>query len=300
LTRRVSRIVRALLEFRESGFTESPRGLPPPKAGVRGSDEIDELQNGFSELVQLVCRQVRQLRTADMQLRESIASVSHDLRTPLTALGGYLDTVLMKNETLSPGERRRYLELAMAQHARLARLVKAQFELALLESAAAAFQPQSASLSDLVNDVGQKFEEAAASAGLTLIVELPHTNVQVCMDVGLIERVLENLISNAIRHTPAGGKIVLAVRPQASRVCVDVEDTGCGISFEEQAALFEWPSRGNQGLRKNAEGTGLGLVIARRIVELHGGRIYVRSRAGSGACFEFELPLSEAAVVPVT
>jgi two-component system, OmpR family, sensor kinase len=292
LTRRVFRIGRALQEFKQGGFTDAPQGLPPPKARALIIDEIDELQNGFSELVQLVCRQVRQLRTADMQLRESVASVSHDLRTPLTALGGYLDTVLMKNETLSAGERRKYLELAMAQHARLARLVKAQFELALLESAAAAFQPQPSSLSDLVNDVGQKFEEAANAAGLSLVVELPQPNVQVCLDVGLIERVLENLISNAIRHTPAGGRIVLAVRSDVGRALVSVEDTGCGIPVDQQGNLFEWPSRGNKVARRNPEGAGLGLVIARRIIELHGGHIEVHSMPGSGSRFELELPLA--------
>jgi len=171
----------------------------------------------------------------------------------------------------------------LAQHARLARLVKAQFELALLESAAVAFHPQPSSLSDLVSDVGQKFEEGARSAGLALTVELPPTNVQVSIDVGLIERVLENLISNAIRHTPSGGRVTIAVRSEPGHVLVVVEDTGCGIPPQRQGVLFDWPSRGNKSdVRRNAEGSGLGLVIARRIVELHGGRIEVHSVPGSG------------------
>jgi signal transduction histidine kinase len=291
LSRRVFRIGRALQEFRDGGFSAAPRSLAVPTRRWLSVDEIDELQSGFGELVQVVCRQVRQLRAADTQLRESIASVSHDLRTPLTALGGYLDTVLMKNETLSAIERRKYLELALAQHARLARLVKAQFELALLESAAVGFQPQPASLSDLVNDVGQKFEESANAAGLSLAVELPQRNIEASIDVGLIERVLENLLSNAIRHTPAGGRIVLAASMDADRALVSVEDTGAGIPLQQQAILFEWPSRGNREARKKTEGAGLGLVIARRIVELHGGQITLISEPGNGSRFEFGIPL---------
>ncbi len=131
LTRRLTRLAGALQEFELGGFDEPPRGLLD--SGRRlVADEIDDLKERFAGLVKVILRQVRQLRAADVQLRESITGVSHDLRTPLTAIRGYLDTVPMKNETLTASERRKYLELAIAQHARLARLVRAQFELAQL------------------------------------------------------------------------------------------------------------------------------------------------------------------------
>ncbi len=289
LTRRISRLADALRDFKQSGFTEQPR-IPNRRGVALGRDEIDRLQDGFAELVELVCRQVRQLRTADTQLRESIASVSHDLRTPLTALGGYLDTVLMKNETLPAEERRRFLQLAVAQYRRLARLVRAQFELTLLESSSAAFNPQPSSLSDLVNDIGQKFQETAKSADVSLSVDMPLSNIQANIDVGLIERVLENLIGNAIRHTPAKGRVVVTLRPEETRIRVIVEDTGSGVPVEQQPFIFQWPSRGGKTARASGEGAGLGLAIARRIVELHGGHIGMESQFGVGSKFQFDLP----------
>jgi two-component system OmpR family sensor kinase len=286
LTRRIFALARSLREFKESGFLE----LPAAPGRKLSPDEIDRLQESFFELAQVIWRQLRQLRDADIQLRESIAGVSHDLRTPLTALGGYLDTVLMKNDTLSASERRKYLELAMAQHGRLARLVRAQFELALLESSTVTFHPQPSSLSDLINDVGQKFQTAAGAAEVALMVQLPMIDVQAFIDVGLIERVLENLIGNAIRHTPAGGRVTVTVSSQPNGARVIVEDTGSGIAPEQQRNLFEWPSRGSKSVQRSGEGAGLGLAISRRIVELHGGHIEVQSQLGGGARFHFEIP----------
>src|SRR5207244_6494266 len=112
--------------------------------------------------------------------------------------------------------------LRVAQHARLARLVRAQFELAQLESAAVAFQPQPSSLSDLVNDIAQKFQQTASAASVALLVEMPTSDVRIRIDVALIERVLENLISNAIRHTAAGGRVSMSVRARTSGVRVAV------------------------------------------------------------------------------
>jgi two-component system OmpR family sensor kinase len=149
-------------------------------------------------------------------------------------------------------------------------------------------------LSDLVNDIGQKFEEAANSAEVSLAVEMPQSSVQAYIDVGLIERVLENLIGNAIRHTRARGRVTVTARPESNRVRVIVEDTGSGIAPEQQPFIFQWPSRGGKVPPPSGEGAGLGLAIARRIVELHGGQITVESQIGVGSRFQFDLPLQGA------
>jgi signal transduction histidine kinase len=285
---RLTRLAQAQEEFIRGGFRSPPS--PSRKVGPFGPDEIDRLNASFSEMAQMISMQLEKLNRRDVQLRETMAEVSHDLRTPLTALGGYLDTVLLREELLSSAERRRYLGLAAAQQKRLTRLVHSQLELAMLESSDAAFNPQAASLSDLIDDVVQKLAPTASTVGLTLAFDMPPMPVQAHFDIGLIERVLENLLSNAIRHTPQGGTITVSVRVEGARAFVAVRDTGSGIDSAEQGDLFRRSSRARERIRFQGERAGLGLVISRRIVELHGGSISVESRSGEGAEFKFDLP----------
>jgi two-component system OmpR family sensor kinase len=292
LTGRIMRLANALERFSQSGFTLPPAALATIP-GRLGADEIDRLQSRFVELGRVISRQVEQLRAADVQLRDAIAGVSHDLRTPLTALGGYLDTLLLRQELLSPAEQHRYLVLAAAQQQRLVRLVQSQFELALLESSANPFDPQRACLSDLINDVVQKLAPVAATAGLKLTFDMPQAAVYAYMDLGLIERVLENLIGNAIRHTSAGGTVMVSIQEESGRVVVTVADTGTGIDAAMKASLFARSFHGRDRPHSRGDRAGLGLVIAQRIVTLHGGSISVDSQPGQGARFRFDVPAGE-------
>jgi len=210
--------------------------------------------------------------------------------TPLTALGGYLETIKLGGEALSFRERQEYVDLAVAQHHRLSRLVRSQFDLAMLDSAAFPFEPQYASLSDLVHDVGQKFMPTANTAGVHLTVDAPAIGAYANADVGLLERVLENLISNAIRHTPAGGQVTIRVREDAERIEIGVSDTGSGIPAEDLPNIFDRYFRGSIVGRSRSSGAGLGLAISKRIIELHDGEIKVSSNLGSGSDFRFYLP----------
>jgi two-component system, OmpR family, sensor kinase len=288
-SRRITSLAADMQIFNRSGFTTLPEAPATDQAGIAG-DEIRRLRENFSELAGVVHRQVAQLKTADSQLREAITSLSHDLMTPLTALGGYLETIKMGGATLSFDEREKYVDLAVAQHRRLSRLVRSQFDLAMLESAAVPFDPQHASLSDLANDVGQKFMPAATSAGLHLTVDSPALGIYANADVGLLERVLENLMSNAIRHTPADGRVTLRVRENTDKIAICVEDTGSGIPAEDLPHIFDRYFRGSNVPRPRGEGAGLGLAIAKRIIELHGGEMSVSSDLGMGSAFTIYLP----------
>jgi two-component system OmpR family sensor kinase len=285
LTRRIGKLAADMNQFSMSGFT-----LLPTATSDRASiDELDRLRRHFRRLSELVHNQVKQLRYSDQQLREAIAALSHDLQTPLTALGGYLETLRLQEETLSAQQRRQFLGLATVQTERLARMIGAQFELSLLESAAYPFEPQVGSLSDLVSDVAGELGITAQAAGVAITVEAPAESAAAWMDVSLIQRVLENLISNALRHTPAGGQVTLSVTRVADRARVCVSDTGCGIREDELARIFERAFRGSSTSRKNGTGAGLGLTIVQRIVELHGGQIAARNLNGGGAQFCFDL-----------
>ena len=291
LTRRLRKLAGEMQQFRDEGFVNTPALLSHHEA-QNVTDEIGDLRSRFAELAQLIHEQVKKLQSADAQLKDTIAGLSHDLRTPLTALGGYLDTLLMKDEILTAQERTEYLNMSIGHQRRLTRLVRSLFELAFLETSGTPFEPQRSSLSDLVDDVTQKFQGAAAAAGLELSVSSALTSVYVFADVGLLERVLENLLDNAIHCTPSGGHIELIVQKEGSRAVVTVADTGRGIPAQEQARIFERFFRGKAATAVRGEGAGLGLAIAKRIVELHGGHIALNSVIGEGSRFSFDLPLS--------
>jgi signal transduction histidine kinase len=233
---------------------------------------------------------VAKLKIADQQLRDAVTSLSHDLRTPLTALGGYLETLFMGGDHFSVQERQEYLNLAIAQQKRLARLVRAQFDLALLESGAFPFDRQVASLSDLVSDVGAMFMATAKAENIQLTIDTPSTGIVGNFDVGLLQRLLDNLLSNAIRHTPSGGQVSVSIRNEASQIVLRVRDTGTGIPEPDIGRVFNPYFRAGSRATLGGGGTGLGLAIAKRIIEIHGGDIRVLSTIGQGTVFECRLP----------
>ncbi|MYZ44965.1 sensor histidine kinase [Schauerella aestuarii] len=268
-------------------LTHRPAALPD---GER--DEIVVLRHSYEQMAQRIGEQWSALTQADQQRREIIANISHDLRTPLTSLHGYLETLLLKADTLTPDERRRYLDIALAQSRKVGKLAQTLFELARLESGVVQPEREMFSLAELVQDVLQKFELAAEARRLTLSIDVGRDVPMACADLGMIERVLTNLLDNAIRHTPAGGTIEVALHRAHEAVAVSVSDTGPGIPQSLREGLFKrasslGPAQGDRG--------GLGLLIVRRILQLHDSDIRLVERAGKGAVFEFALPVVKAA-----
>ena len=209
LTRRLRRLTQAVDRFRDDGF-ESPMKL----AGWRrGGDEIDRLGVTVEEMSQRIADQIEQLRQADAARRDMVANISHDLRTPLASLQGYLETLLMKEDSFSAEEKRKYIDLAARQGDRLSRLVTELFELTMLDSTGTRLNFEPFSLPELVQDVTQKFQPQAERRNMALELDMPASAPFVRADIGLIERVLENLIENAIKYTPEGGKISLSSSP---------------------------------------------------------------------------------------
>ncbi len=290
LTRRLRWLTSEVQRFRDSGFRE-PEGLQrkPPERG----DEIDRLTTTFGEMAQQMAAQVEHLKQTDRLRRELVANVSHDLRTPLASLQGYLETLLLKQDTMSPEEQRKYVEIAARHSQRLGKLVSELFELAKLDSTDAIPPREPFSLAELVQDVLQKFELRARESGVHLDARLDANVPFVYANIGLIERVLENLLDNALRHTPEGGSVDLALEPSGDAVRVRLSDTGCGIEEHDLPHIFERFYRPQTQAPGNGGGAGLGLAIARRILELHGSRIVAASKPRAGTTFSFELPLHD-------
>ena len=289
LTRRLTRLTGAVETFRESGF-ETPVKLTGWR---RSGDEIDRLGIAFEEMSQRIADQIEQLRRADAARRDMVANISHDLRTPLASLQGYLETLTMKQDSFSDEEKRRYLDLAARQGERLARLVAELFELTMLDSTGTRLNCEPFSLPELVQDVAQKFRPEAERKQLSLETEIPETAPFVRADIGLIERVLENLIENAIKYTPEGGSVRLSLAPDATGIELRVADTGRGIADEDRERIFERFYRAEKSRGETPEGTGLGLAITRRILQLHDCPIRVESALGEGTAFIFRLPLAQ-------
>lgn len=289
LTRRLTRLTGAVEAFREAGFA-----APMKLAGWRRSgDEIDRLGVAFEEMSQRIADQIEQLRQADAARRDMVANISHDLRTPLASLQGYLETLTMKQDSFSEEEKRRYLDLASRQGDRLGRLVAELFELTMLDSTGTRLNFEPFSLPELVQDVAQKFRPEAERKHLTLETDIPERAPFVNADIGLIERVLENLIENAVKYTPEGGTVRLSLVPDAAGIETRVADTGPGIPDADRERIFERFYRVEKSRGDGPDGAGLGLAIARRILQLHDSAIAVESTLGKGAAFTFRLPLAQ-------
>jgi signal transduction histidine kinase len=250
-------------------------------------DEIAVLRRTFAQMGRRITDQWSELTRQDQQRRDLVANISHDLRTPLTSLHGYLETLRPKDESLAPDERRRYLDIALGQSRKVGRLAQELFELARLESGLVQPELDTFSLSELVQDVMQKFELAAEARGQRLSTDFPRDLPSVRADLGMIERVLTNLLDNAIRHSPPGTRIQVRLGSAGRAVAVRVSDTGPGIPAELRAGLF---TRASALRQPRSEGGGLGLVIVQRILQLHRSEVRLLDEQGQGAVFRFDLP----------
>ncbi|WP_179588610.1 sensor histidine kinase [Pigmentiphaga litoralis] len=269
--------------------------LAPPGAVAdvdKEKDDIVILRQAFAQMAQRLAEQWRQLTRQDQQRREMVANISHDLRTPLTSLHGYLETLAVKGDSLDATERRRYLDIALGQSRKVGRLAQELFELARLESGTVQPEPETFSLPELVQDVLQKCELAAEARDQHLVADFAQDLPPVHADLGMIERVLTNLLDNAIRHSPAGGRIEVVLRKGTAGVDVEVSDTGPGIPAAARDSLFLRPSSLGGSARR--DGGGLGLVIVHRILQLHHSDIRLIDVPAKGAVFHFSLSPSTA------
>jgi len=242
-------------------------------------------------MMERIDAQLLELEKTDSLRRELVANISHDLRTPLTNLHGYLETLSLKGEGLSQEDRALYLKIALSHSRRLSQLIAELFELARLNSCETVVYAEPFSLAELVQDVAQKFELRAQQSGVRLEVRVDEEAPGVHANIGMMQRVLENLIDNALRHTPRGGLIHIGIVPQGDQVMVRVADTGCGIEEEALERIFDRFHRADRAKPGSCGRAGLGLAIAKRILELHGSGIRVESRVDRGTTFSFCMPV---------
>ncbi len=223
--------------------------------------------------------------------REFVANVSHELRTPLTTVKSYVETILDDDDSLKPDLRRHFLTVVNDEVDRMTRLVRDLLQLAQFDAGRAHWKKRPTDLSSLAADVLERFQVQAERRQLTLELKVTKTLPQVSVDRDRIGQVLSNLISNAIKFTPAGGCIQVSVTAASENMIrTAVTDNGAGIPAEDQPRIFERFYRVDKARSRSLGGTGLGLPIARQIVEAHGGYIKLSSVLGQGTSVSFLLP----------
>lgn len=278
----------AINSFKQQNFKKLQE-LPSRYNGKPG-DEIDQLGSSFREMSERITQQVTQLEHNDASRRELIANVSHDLRTPLASMQGYLETLILKQDTLSPDEHKNYLNTALQHSNHLKKLISELFELSTLENNSAKLHFEPFSMSELVQDVTQQFNLKAQQKDINLSACITGHSAFVSADISLIQRLLENLIENAIKYTPCGGKIDITLLSSNDQVTTSISDTGDGISDADMPFIFDRFYRADK--QRQTEGTGLGLAIVKRIIQLHNSKINIKSIPKFGTTLSFQLPFA--------
>jgi signal transduction histidine kinase len=285
-TRRLRLLGKVIYSY-EGKSSDGDISLRFPNKG-KTNDEIDELGQQFNLMAERINNQIRELKQMDGMRREMVANISHDLRTPLTMMRGYLETLLLKSGELSEQEQKQYLETALSHRQHLGRLVEELFELAKLDSCESIVYSEPFSMGELVQDVTQAFLLPAQKKSIQLDAELNPDAPLIYGDIAMMQRVLENLIENGLRHTPEGGRICTSVDVDSGNVIVQITDTGCGISAEDVPRIFERFYQ-QDAHRSDSDNVGLGLAIVQRIIELHGSAIKVHSELNRGTTFSFQM-----------
>jgi signal transduction histidine kinase len=259
---------------------------------VDGHDEIAGLAADFNRMAVALNEARGREREMEQARRDLIAAVSHDLRTPLAAIRALVEAVA-DGVADDPETELRYLRSIQHEVEHLSRLVDDLFELAQIDAGVLRLTLERASLHDLISDTLASLQPQAARQGVRLIGEVDSAVDPVLMNPPKLQRVLHNLISNALRHTPSDGTILLKAEPDGRTVRVEVADSGEGIAAEDLPHIFERSFRGERSRTraesKDTAGAGLGLTIARGLIEAHGGTISVESQPGQGARFRFTL-----------
>lgn len=286
ITRPLQKLGSEMRAYREVLFDQHEFG---DRAAHR--DEIEELSHAFQLMRERIQKQFDQLAENDRLRRELVSNISHDLRTPLAAMQGYLETSIIKANDLDKGTQRQYLEVAHRHSQHLRDLVSQLFELSKLEAGTVAPEYEVFSLTELLYDIRQDYELKAQETGVVLRADVPQENILVEADISLMQRVLRNLIDNAFTHSSAGSSITLSLSLTGSQVAVGVFDTGDGITEEELPYVFDrfYQSASGSAAADRKAGAGLGLSIVKKILDLHNSVISVKSVHQAGTEFSFSL-----------
>jgi signal transduction histidine kinase len=278
LTKNLNNIISTVKRFKE--------GDPDARMPVDGSRELRELALTFNDMADTLEQNIEELKSVENLRRELIANVSHDLRTPLAIMRGYVETLMMKGSKLDADQKQKYLETVMNSNLKLEKLVADLFEYAKLEARQITPNTEPFLINELAQDIVAKYQMLGEQKNQSIGFQQEDGLPMVAGDIALLDRVFQNLLDNAIKFTPEGGKIEIALSKDPKGVRVEVADNGPGIPKEELPFVFDRYHKAGQA---NGSGAGLGLAIVKKILEIHGSKIEVQSTYGQGTKFSFVL-----------
>ena len=295
ITRPLNRLTQQIKSIHQKGFsreTVQDHSIVDPLLCWKSekSNEIHVLGNSFKEALEKLSEQYEKVITIDELRQELLSHISHDLRTPLASMLGYLETWELKQHELSPDESIKYIKTAKVNAKKISVLIEQLFELAHLDSGNVQVNKERFALAELVQDVLLKFDMAARQKSIQLQVTPKDASITVLGDIEKLDRVFTNLVENAIRHTEEGGKITVRLNNASRFVAVEISDTGIGIPEEDLPHVFEPHYKAGNSVRENTAHGGLGLAITKKLLGLHQTNIEVKSKINQGTTFMFSLP----------
>ncbi|MEM0993877.1 MAG: HAMP domain-containing sensor histidine kinase [Bacteroidota bacterium] len=285
LTKNLRQIIDTVRRFKEGDYAAR---IPENAKG-----DFTILADTYNEMADQIVANIEQIKSIDQFRQELIANVSHDLRTPLAIMQGYVETLIMKSDNLSKEDRKKYLEIVMDSSVKLSKLVSQLFEYSKLEANQIEPQKEAFFIGELAQDVYAKYQILAQDKQIKLNLNASQDLPLVFADVGLVERVLQNLMDNALKFTPKNGAVTIQLAADHEHVEIKISDSGPGIPKEKQSYIFDRYRRSEVDSNK---GAGLGLAIVKKILEIHNSTIQVISKPNEGATFWFQLPAYQTSI----
>ncbi|MEO9485835.1 MAG: HAMP domain-containing sensor histidine kinase [Ekhidna sp.] len=280
LTKNLRSIIHTVKRFREGDLNI--------RIDEAEKTDLSILAVNFNEMADTIEKNMDEIKSVDVLRRELIANVSHDLRTPLAIINGYIETLQIKKQDLSEDEKDKYLDIIKASSEKLTRLVSQLFEYSKLEAKQVEPLKEPFAMADLAMDLVSKYQVLGEEKDVNIELIAEEQVPLVFADISLVERALQNLLDNALKFTPKGGRVSLHVSANRDQVKVGISDTGPGINKSDQSVIFDRYRQSKKN--SNREGVGLGLAIVKKIMELHNTTIQVISTPNEGSTFVFHLP----------
>lgn len=282
MTNSLSKVTATVKRFKEGDYSA--------RINEYDKGDLGTLSTTFNEMADVIVDNFDKITATDKFRQELIANISHDLRTPLSIIQGYVETLMIKTDEISTNDRDKYLAIMHDKTKKLSALVDQLFQYAKLEANLVKPEKEPFLINELVSDILMAYRIKAEEKSIKLNLDSPQKLPSVFADIALTERVFQNLLDNAFKFTPVGGSVTIKLSETKSHVKVQVVDTGIGIAPEDITHIFE---RYKQLDKENTakKGMGIGLAIVKKILELHQTSIDVSSKLGEGTVFWFDLPI---------
>ncbi len=280
LTRNLRTVMQTVKRFEEGDYQAR---IPIQKSG-----ELADLSETFNHMADTILKNIEELKEVDKLRRELIANVSHDLRSPMSVIQGYIETMMIKGDKLNPEEQKKYLGIIFKSSEKLNKLVADLFELSKLEAKQVKLQKERFNFNELLQDTAQQYQLKAEEKGIRLKTEFA-AEAMVNADIALMQRAIQNLMDNALKYTPENGEVAIKASLKNNKLEVAITNTGKGIPKDQLPHIFDryfMLDKEKHGI----DGSGLGLAIVKKIIDIHDASITVASKIDGDTSFKMVLP----------